>query len=398
MDEFIFKALVPTNIQQKVKKLPPVRIKKSVRWPRFENLMLVCMLSAALLWPYLLVLVPLRDTMVAVKREMCGGHLDFALAQNNQLLWSIETQAADDELEQQFVQLGVEEMAFPERFSEPKAASIQEFSLTNLRIKLSERFHEWVEQPVMCYEPANMEQMEDSTLKGFMASVGFQVGEPGIASCEAMAKYCSFKSPESRPWLLRSASTWLRFVCPVSCGCRDAEGSPLMKTSHYGCQKACLMESYNFSVLLGAPLYGKPPNFTTNCRDLNATSAWHHFWSNYLTVVSHVTSVPYYQDQATINIVTWAYHVGCPALDVFRADHMGNLFCRGSSWYTPLAWLCPQTCGCSRSGNLERDNVCFGYDYCPVTQMNQTEEQVWSVIMKYDLLRTLMDPDLLFSQ
>lgn len=397
VDEFIFKALVPTNIQQKVKKLPPVRIKKSRRWPRLENLMLASLLTAALLWPYLLVLAPLRETMLTVKMEMCGGKLDFAMAQNNELLWRIDTQPAGEELRQQFVQLGVEEITFPERFPDPKAASLRELSVTNLRTKVAERFDEWIQQPSQCYEPGTVEEiLQVGTFASFMASVGFQVGQPGVSSCEAMAKYCDPSSSESRSWLLSSAATWLRFVCPVSCGCRDPEGSPLMKTSHYGCQKACLMESFNFSMTLGTLFYGKAPNFTTGCRDVNATPAWQHFWSNYLTVVSYATGTPYYASQSTVDVVTWAYHVGCPALRLFSADHMGNLFCRGSSWYTPLAWLCPETCGCSGSGNLERDEVCFGYDYCPVT--HQSSEQLWSVIRKYDLLKTLMDPDLLFSQ
>ena len=42
VDEFIFSALVPTNLQQKIQILQPVKIKKSRRCPSLENLRGTC--------------------------------------------------------------------------------------------------------------------------------------------------------------------------------------------------------------------------------------------------------------------------------------------------------------------------------------------------------------------
>eukprot|EP00913_Durusdinium_trenchii_P015822 g14869.t2 len=79
IDEFICRALVPTSLQQKIKRLPPMQVRRSRRWPSVENVLLACMLAAALLVPYMIVLAPLRATMLSVKREMCGGLVDFVI-------------------------------------------------------------------------------------------------------------------------------------------------------------------------------------------------------------------------------------------------------------------------------------------------------------------------------
>eukprot|EP00913_Durusdinium_trenchii_P024855 g23329.t1 len=79
IDEFICRALVPTNMQQKIKRLPPMQVRTSRRWKSVENVLLACMLAAALLVPYMTVLVPLREAMLSVKTEMCGGDIDFVV-------------------------------------------------------------------------------------------------------------------------------------------------------------------------------------------------------------------------------------------------------------------------------------------------------------------------------
>ena len=66
-------------MQQKIKRLPPMQVRRSRRWPSVENVLLACMLAAALLVPYMTVLVPLREAMLSVKTEMCGGDIDFVV-------------------------------------------------------------------------------------------------------------------------------------------------------------------------------------------------------------------------------------------------------------------------------------------------------------------------------
>eukprot|EP00913_Durusdinium_trenchii_P031138 g29157.t1 len=119
-------------------------------------------------------------------------------------------------------------------------------------------------------------------------------------------------------------------------------------------------------------------NFESNCDDIDPQHpAWQEFWDNYLDALSdHIdTNLDSF---VTINIPLYRYflatlvkNAGCSRIAGF--DDLSNTeWCRGHpGLYRPLAWLCPKTCGCNTTGNAERDNICFGYDYCPVSVINE---------------------------
>ena len=83
--------------------------------------------------------------------------------------------------------------------------------------------------------------------------------------------------------------------------------------------------------------------------------------------------------------------VGCPALLLNPVDAFNIEWCRGNpALFRPLAWFCPETCGCSSSGNLERDRFCFAYDHCPVhVEANDTAE-FWAMSAKYDFTKVMV--------
>ncbi|CAK9063988.1 unnamed protein product [Durusdinium trenchii] len=222
-----------------------------------------------------------------------------------------------------------------------------------------------------------------------------RVGMPEAKTCEELAYFCSEEAPE---WLFTMEALWLRNTCPRHCGCTRPLSSPLLKTPMFGCTRQCIQESYNFSMYGSSPLFGQPPNFTTGCKDQLPGASWRHFWDNYLPMLDNYHGSEYFGTrQSYLEFINWAKVAGCPVIATQPQDLMGSLACRGSSRYLPLAWFCPETCGCSASGNLERDHFCFAYDYCPMHVLPNETEQAWQLIRKYDLLRTLMNPELLFN-
>ena len=61
VDEFIFSGLLPTQLQQQIQELPPVKVRRARRCHRAENLVLASCLGASLLLPYALLLRPLSQ-------------------------------------------------------------------------------------------------------------------------------------------------------------------------------------------------------------------------------------------------------------------------------------------------------------------------------------------------
>ena len=378
------------------------------------------MLLAALFVPYLFILTPLRDTMILVKREMCGGNLDFAMASQTGILWTAATRAQAEEANLTYVEVGVQESAFPTTSNKITQASWLP-SLEALRKRLTHTFSEAKVEPTPCIE-AGVDAVFTSE---YLLGIGYEVGKPGAKTCAELAYYCSDDAVE---WSHHFVQMWLRLACPRTCGCTTPLASPLFKTPKFGCPKACIQESYGFSMWPSSPLYGKPPNFTTGCKDSPPGPGWHHFWDIYFPAVARYLDEELYRTHETyLGFAAWAKQVGCAALAAQPTDltlgcsyHVvdprpanvflrtsrvlqsfirlrmgGGLACRGSPFSLPLAWFCPETCGCKQSGNAERDHFCFGYDYCPMhVRPNETTE-AWQLIQRYDLLKTFMNPALL---
>ena len=110
---------------------------------------------------------------------------------------------------------------------------------------------------------------------------------------------------------------------------------------------------------------------------------------------AHLSSASVFESESFRSFVGAALEVGCPILTVAPTDYGGNLLCRGSVYSLPLAWWCPETCGCASSGNAERDRFCFGHDYCPMHVPETDTTAAWEFIRKYDVLRVLMNPEVI---
>ena len=102
---------------------------------------------------------------------------------------------------------------------------------------------------------------------------------------------------------------------------------------------------------------------------------WDHFWDHLIEAVSYDISIEYLDITAVPvsvypGVLQRIKEIGCAALDHTNTgsyfDLTGTPYCQGEpGLFRPLAWLCPESCGCSSSGDPERDEFCFGYDHCP---------------------------------
>ena len=157
VDEFIFSAFVPTHFQQQIQRLPPVMMRKSSRWPRVENLVLACILLTGLLLPYFLLLLPLTDDMLAVKKQLCGGTLTFALGSNDKIVGFANTTGPDEdgvrggiEGSQTYAQAMAMQYAFPTSEGE-RVVPYPTPALSVLRKWMSEDYYRYKTRYDACY-------------------------------------------------------------------------------------------------------------------------------------------------------------------------------------------------------------------------------------------------------
>ena len=77
IDEFVFAGMTPIKIQHAIQNLTPIRIKYSRFRSQLEAFVHFTSLLALICASYFLLLVPLSDTMLSVKQELCGGLQTF---------------------------------------------------------------------------------------------------------------------------------------------------------------------------------------------------------------------------------------------------------------------------------------------------------------------------------
>ena len=143
----------------------------------------------------------------------------------------------------------------------------------------------------------------------------------------------------------------LRYLCGGTCGCASAGTSTWYKVARQGCSESCLKEA----------------EAATSCTDVAATSAgWRSFWMNYVPVVSSFFG----QNLAQANMLTMLNQTvqamlteGCPRLLVNDTDFVTSVkWCEGfPDLFRPVAFLCPETCGCKASASGFCPSSCLSH-------------------------------------
>ncbi|CAE7697022.1 VPS11 [Symbiodinium sp. CCMP2592] len=394
VDEFIFSGLLPTRLQQQIQELPPVQVRRARRCHRAENLVLASLLAASLLLPYALLLRPLSQQMLLAKRELCFGDLDFVTSVNDGLSLGFVTRKMEDQANQTISEIVAVDLAFRNK-SDPDRERLVWLSQVPCMIPLwgspkEATLDEFARETSSCYSADDdADYSSGLLLPAFLRMAAFQLEQENVTSCQDMEQFCD---------TVTEAGTLLRMACPRVCGCTDPLASPLLRVKRWGCFQVCIQEAYGFSLNPGNPHYYVPPSSPLACRDAAPGPGWVKFWDGYLEAASIYGGFDY-TGRAGLNPglelfigwVNWAKVAGCPALLANPVDVFNIEWCRGNpALFRPLAWFCPETCGCSSSGNLERDRFCFGYDHCPVHVAPNDTVAFWGMAGKYDFTKILV--------
>ena len=334
IDDFMFHALAPLRARLLIQGLEPMQVKISQIRSQVESGFNFCLLASALVLPYLFMLAPLGLSMQAVKYELCGGTQEFVVAYNQdiQMTYALRTQS------ERGIELLPSEVAVEEfKHSSEALPRYMVFSATSQAFDTDQvrTMAEEASTFPICFET----QVLQETGRVYRDPVAMSLIEPRFQSmvarfgrnattCEEMQDLCYL--PEAR---------MLRYLCGATCGCASAGTSTWYKVARQGCSESCLKEA----------------EAETACTDVAATSeGWRSFWMNYVPVVSSFFG----QNLAQANMLTMLNQTvqamlseGCPRLLVNDTDFVTSVkWCEGfPDLFRPVAFLCPETCGCKAS-------------------------------------------------
>ncbi|CAE7790008.1 unnamed protein product [Symbiodinium sp. CCMP2456] len=342
IDEFVFAGMTPIKIQHAIQNLSPIRIKYSRCRSQLEAFVHFSSLLALICASYFLLLVPLSDTMLAVKMELCGGLQTFVVSYNaeTQLVIGLYTAETSDARNLSISESAVQSFkgappgTYPEfiRFAATKGLFQQE---------VSRSMEDEASQYPLCLEldvlNENGNFHTDMTLRPLatmvLNSAAAAVGRAGVQSCQELRAHCD-----------DADGRLLRLVCGDTCGCTDPFSSAWYKVQAQGCSVSCLERR-------------QPKLQNRSCQDLPVDDAWRTFWSSYATVLSSYFGQPVEATQAfsQVNQTLQALGAGgCPVLAQFPRDFLtGTFWCEGTpDLVRSLASICPQTCGCDNPSQV----------------------------------------------
>mmetsp|Transcript_38039 Transcript_38039/g.81816 ORF Transcript_38039/g.81816 Transcript_38039/m.81816 type:complete len:687 (+) Transcript_38039:35-2095(+) len=340
VDEFLFAGFTPISIQLAVQNLEPVKMKYSRLRSQLESFGLLILLIGTLLGPYLLLLQPLAASMIAVKKELCGGNQTFVVGRNSdtQLNAGLVTKSSLDTSELTVSELAVERHKFSAGYEAPYLINFapnpvifDQFLSRDMATEVSN----WglcieteIFQPTGPYygDPLIMPMVE-LMLRNAAYSLGH--ADSDAVGCAGLKHLCSL--PDAR---------LLRMVCGNTCGCSDPYASVWHKVPTQGCLPACLQQ-------------GTDALAASACEDKVVTEEWDLLWDIYPTSLgafygSDMTASSIYP--VMLNLVNFMKSAGCSGLtnqNMQRELGTRTLWCEGyPSLWRPLAGLCPVSCGC----------------------------------------------------
>ncbi|CAE7608948.1 unnamed protein product [Symbiodinium natans] len=344
IDEFLFEAMVPTKIQLAIQKLQPIQLIYGRGKSQVESAFNFSALLLMLLVPYLVLVLPLTQRMLEVKREMCFGIQNFVVAYNSDvgMAYGLITAEKRNQSNPTLAEVAVDNYKFKldgpwkqvddELPPSPDYMQIglytQEFEFGRIR-KMAEEAQYF---PVCWEKDVEPDGSENaSILSAFahsrMKAAAFNLGITAT-TCAELSYDCY--TPEAR---------MVRLMCGQTCGCTDPMSSPWYKQRAEGCAEMCLSERHQLMKALP-------------CQDFpqaGAQASWNHFWDNYQLAITA------YFGQDRIQYASPGFATaasiqagGCDQLRLHRTDSItGEVWCLGAAdLFGPLAYLCPESCGC----------------------------------------------------
>lgn len=341
VDEWLFAGFTPVSVELAVKNLEPIKVKYSRLRSQLEAVVLFLLLVATLLLPYIVLLQPLGETMKAVKWELCGGNQTFILAQNveTQVIAGLRTSSDPDLGEMSVMERAVHRHKFEDPNVLPHFISFSmgraEFEAQRTQ-SIEDNQALWTACPEteflrpggLLYQDPVVTELFYTRLRTSVAMLGY-FGE--VPDCAEVRDYCDF--PQAR---------LLRMMCGDTCGCTQALSQPFHKVIRGGCTESCLRLAET-----------EVRNLECRDHDQDPDVRWAAGWDVYPEAMgdffsTNITETVVYP--AILSVVSSMKARGCagfqdPALRFEISS--SNDWCAGfPPLYRPLAWLCPESCGC----------------------------------------------------
>ncbi|CAK9029597.1 unnamed protein product [Durusdinium trenchii] len=363
VDEFLFAGFTPMSIHLSIQKLEPLEIRYTARRNKIESLILFVLLLVTFLVPYSFLLKPQADAMLLVKRELCFGNQTFVVGQNqdSQVIFGIVTADLPEGGRKTVALSPIERAVDMHKFAGPDEEayyigflnSRAAFDMEKTRSMASEtaEFTFCVEQTYFTpgqqwYQDAVVGRLVMFRLRTAAAVLGRY---DDISSCEQVADLCTL--PEAR---------LLRMICGITCNCTNPYATHWYKVPAQGCSESCLQIAREHLA-------------SEDCEDRPIDENWLQTWDGYLPALVHTFGTDVYSSSAMPFLEAMVASMksgGCPTLKV---PQFRNLIGSQSPWcegdpdlIRPLAWICPESCGCKAYGSASLPS------YCPRSCSNST--------------------------
>ncbi|CAE7326383.1 unnamed protein product [Symbiodinium sp. CCMP2592] len=367
VDEFLFEGMTPIKIQHAIRSVEPISVKYSHRRSQVESMVHFLAVLATVLASYLFLLVPLCETMMTVKRELCDGQRDFVVAYSTetQISWGLETEAIGEVRDA--YELSPIEQAVMSHKGTP-SSQLQAWPWTIMFSVNRRAFNTDIDRSTsnlgtlfpFCVETAVLKETgplhQDPALQPVLGSIvrnaAASLGRSNATTCAELADLCSM-----------SDARLLRVACGETCGCTDLRSSAWHKVEAQGCSKRCLAEA---EVKLQ----------TISCDDDVINDAgWQAFWHQYEDAL-----IGYYGEGiALTTLFALANDTargflsdGCQYMERVPSELLtGVSWCDGQpQLFRPLASMCPVQCGCRDGRPATLPNGLPSY--CPSSCSNST--------------------------
>ena len=325
VDEFLFSCLTPIKIQHVIQTLDPIQVKYSRRRSQCETVAHFTFISAVVLLAYFLLVGPLTDTMLEVKRELCGGNQSFVVTYNRdtQLTYGLVTNKAAARNDGQ---LSTSELAVKRHIDirgEMTPGEVSDYILfapsrrsfeEDRTRSMSGEASNWpfcietklLTEGALLNGDANLQPAAEVMLRNAGLALGYDL----VSDCAQLSHMCD-----------RPNAGLLRLVCGETCGCTDAVSSPFYKVPAQGCSQACLQDAEE-----------KLANLT--CENNETGRNWDTFWNTYETALTG-----YYGEEVTQTSLWYMVNAtvqgmlshGCGYLEVEPQDFVtGVNWCEGT--------------------------------------------------------------------
>ncbi|CAE7324409.1 unnamed protein product [Symbiodinium pilosum] len=341
VDEIFYAALMPKQVQTSILDLEAIKVRYTHRRSQLESLLLFAFMAGLTLWPYLSVVGPLTENMMQVKWAYCGGRQDFVVASNTNQNITVGLQTRPFESHEDSAtsaQFAVEHWVQQPEGSDSKYIA---FTRDNAHFDsfLADTMEARAGREGFCIDwdtvfVGNETHDRQDMYRPFFYSTSLTLGfqDTPDASCSDMAHFCDSFS-----------GRLLRYACPRTCGCNDPRAQPLLRVNYEGCPQGCINEAH--TAMRSMP-----------CQDValpQMKATWDFFWDRYVQVMLYALNIQDINASSYSwlpNAVRQVKEVGCPfigGVEFPQDPFSGVRWCEGySPLYRPLAWLCPEACGC----------------------------------------------------